>query len=234
MASWPTQSDYKDALQNPDTAFRDPDLQGEPGRAQPDGRSACPVRCVRQRLQDDRGTKAIALKLFNFPNEDRASRYQAVSDYLKSLGPKKPGRPGQVPLPPRGHPHRQGVVSDTHDGMGEGEVARRMGPRGDGAEANPDLAAVRAMAEAWVQLVHEIQAANIAHGDLQHDNVMVVGITPVLVDYDGMCVPALAPKPTAKPKLEQLEFGKPAYQHPAPAEPRSSARISTTSPRGSS
>ena len=27
MPSWPTQSDYKDALQNPDSAFRAPDLK---------------------------------------------------------------------------------------------------------------------------------------------------------------------------------------------------------------
>ena len=81
---------------------------------------------------------------------------------------------------------------------------------------NPDVAAVRAIADSWVRLVEEIQAAEIAHGDLQHDNVMVVGNQLVLVDYDGMCVPALAPTDPRK-RLEQLEFGKPAYQHPTRA-----------------
>ena len=37
-----------------------------------------------------RGPRSVALKLFNFPNADRAGRYQAVSDYLKRLGPRKP------------------------------------------------------------------------------------------------------------------------------------------------
>ena len=72
------------------------------------------------------------------------------------------------------------------------------------------------MADSWVRLVEDIQAAEIAHGDLQHDNVMVVGNQLVLVDYDGMCVPSLAPADPKK-RLEQLEFGKPAYQHPARA-----------------
>ena len=97
---------------------------------------------------------------------------------------------------------------------------------------NPDLAAVKSMSEAWAQLVLNIQEASIAHGDLQHDNVLVVGNIPLLVDYDGMCVPELAPTDPKK-RLEQLEFGKPAYQHPArPGE--NWACISTTSPRGSS
>ena len=37
MASWPTQSDYKDSLQNPDTAFRDPDLKQSQAERSPMG-----------------------------------------------------------------------------------------------------------------------------------------------------------------------------------------------------
>src|SRR5204863_449060 len=80
----------------------------------------------------------------------------------------------------------------------------------------PDVESLKKMAERWSALVQQLQEMKITHGDLQHDNVMVVGDEPVLVDYDGMCVPALDP-PDPKKKLEQLEFGKPAYQHPARA-----------------
>ncbi len=49
------------------------------------------LRRVRQRLQDDRAKGAVGEACSNFPNEDRAQRYKAVSDYLEnSLGPKKP------------------------------------------------------------------------------------------------------------------------------------------------
>ena len=35
MPPWPTQSDYKDSLQNPDTAFRDPDLRASQAERSP-------------------------------------------------------------------------------------------------------------------------------------------------------------------------------------------------------
>ena len=53
----------------------------------------------------------------------------------------------------------------------------------------------------------------MAHCDLQHGNVLLVpgskaGTLGVkLIDYDGMCVPALA-------LLKSIEVGHPAYQHP--------------------
>ena len=53
----------------------------------------------------------------------------------------------------------------------------------------------------------------MAHGDLQHGNVLLVPVPETgrlslqLVDYDGMFVPALAGFKTG-------EVGHPAYQHP--------------------
>ena len=47
----------------------------------------------------------------------------------------------------------------------------------------PDVAAVKKMAESWVALVQQLQETKIAHGDLQHENVLVVAnALPVLVD----------------------------------------------------
>jgi predicted Ser/Thr protein kinase len=215
MPEWPTQSDYKDALQNPDTAFRDPELKASQAERSPMGvpraRSGAFASVYKMTL----GAKAIALKLFNFPNADRASRYQAVSDYLKTLGPKKPASLVGFEYNPEGIRIRKTwyptLTMEWVKGKSLGEWLRE-------AMERRDAAAVRKMADAWAQLVLNIQAAQIAHGDLQHDNVMVVAETPVLVDYDGMCVPSLAPSDPKK-RLEQLEFGKPAYQHPGrPAE----------------
>ncbi|MCE9560472.1 MAG: hypothetical protein K8U57_00310 [Planctomycetes bacterium] len=211
MPSWPTQSDYKDALQNPDTAFRDPDLKASAAERSPMGVPRARSGAFASVYKMTRGTKAIALKLFNFPNEDRAARYQAVSDYLKKLGAKKPTAMVGFEYHPEGirigkawYPT---LTMEWVKGKSLGEWVREAME-----QKKPNTDAVRKMADAWIQLVLEIQAAQIAHGDLQHDNVMVVGQTPVLVDYDGMCVPALA---DPKKPLEQLEFGKPAYQHPA-------------------
>jgi N-acetylneuraminic acid mutarotase len=70
-----------------------------------------------------------------------------------------------------------------------------------------------ALAQIWVKLAHGLRQANIAHCDLQHGNVLLVrdrragSLTLKLVDYDGMCVPALT-------LLKSIELGHPAYQHP--------------------
>jgi hypothetical protein len=218
MPAWPTQSDYKDSLQNPDTAFRDPDLKQSQAERSPMGvpRARSGAFASVYKMTGPKGT--VALKLFNFPNEDRALRYQAVSDYLeKELGPKKP------PCVVKFQYHLEGIrvgkgwfptlTMTWVRGVSLGEWVRQTVER-----KNPDVAAVKKMAELWVALVQQLQDTKISHGDLQHDNVMVVADAPVLVDYDGMCVPALDPADPTK-KLEQLEFGKPAYQHPArPAE----------------
>ena len=162
-----------------------------------------------------RGTRAVALKLFNFPNQDRAGRYRAVSDYLRNLGARKPAGLVGFEYHPEGI--RVGkwwyptLTMEWVRGKALGEWVREALER-----RNPDTAAVRALADSWVRLVEDIQAAEIAHGDLQHDNVMVINNQLVLVDYDGMCVPSLAPADPRK-RLDQLEFGKPAYQHPARA-----------------
>ncbi len=53
-----------------------------------------------------------------------------------------------------------------------------------------------------------MRAAGIAHGDLQHGNILVDPRGRIrLVDYDGMFLPALEP-------LGAAEFGHRAYQHP--------------------
>lgn len=214
MPSWPTQSDYKDALQNPDTAFRDRDLQQSAAERSPMGvpRARSGAFASVYKMTGPKGT--VALKLFNFPNEDRAQRYKAVSDYLEQeLGPKKP------PCVVKFQYHLEGIrvgkgwfptlTMAWVKGVSLGEWVRQTVEK-----KNPDVAAVKKMSESWAALVQQLQDNRIAHGDLQHDNVMVVNDLPVLVDYDGMCVPVLDPSDQTK-KLEQLEFGKPAYQHPA-------------------
>jgi pimeloyl-ACP methyl ester carboxylesterase len=74
-------------------------------------------------------------------------------------------------------------------------------------------AALEQLAQLWLRLAVEMREVTIAHGDLQHGNVMLVpGRSPGamvlrLVDYDGMWVPDLARRPPG-------EVGHPNYQHP--------------------
>jgi hypothetical protein len=59
----------------------------------------------------------------------------------------------------------------------------------------------------WRELIVELAAANIAHGDLQNGNILVDGENLRLVDYDGMYVPALLG--TAPDEIGHRDF-----QHP--------------------
>src|SRR5207244_4291206 len=70
------------------------------------------------------------------------------------------------------------------------------------------LAALRAK---WAILVRHLEAAQMAHGDLQHGNILVRGGSIHLVDYDGMWVPALSGR-------HATEIGHRAYQHPERSE----------------
>jgi len=58
--------------------------------------------------------------------------------------------------------------------------------------------------------MEEMRFAGIAHGDLQHGNIIMCNHELRLVDYDGMYVPAMK-------NFMASELGHPNYQHPARA-----------------
>ncbi len=68
-------------------------------------------------------------------------------------------------------------------------------------------AALRKVAENFRQAIRELKRLGIAHGDLQHGNVLVQGTDIRLIDYDGMFVPSLKGR-------RANELGQLNYQHP--------------------
>jgi hypothetical protein len=70
---------------------------------------------------------------------------------------------------------------------------------------NPDV--MDKLSKSFVQMMSELRFAGIAHGDLQHGNIIMCGKELRMVDYDGMYVPALK-------RLMASELGHPNYQHP--------------------
>ena len=64
------------------------------------------------------------------------------------------------------------------------------------------------LADEWLRLLANLRAAGIAHGDLQHGNIIVEHGQFRLVDFDGMFVPAMA-------GWSASEVGHQHYQHPA-------------------
>lgn len=69
----------------------------------------------------------------------------------------------------------------------------------------PDV--IKHIADQWLSLIAELQKANVAHGDLQHGNIIVERGRLRLVDLDGIYVPEMK-------GWNASEVGHQHYQHP--------------------
>lgn len=76
------------------------------------------------------------------------------------------------------------------------------------------------LCDAWLRMMHELEEAQVAHGDLDLTNVLVQEqgqrrLTLKLIDYDNMWIPANSGR-------SQTEFGHVHFQHPdfMPPNPR--------------
>ncbi|MHC4405189.1 MAG: protein kinase domain-containing protein [Planctomycetota bacterium] len=204
--SWPLASHFSAALQNPRIAFRDPELKRcrieKDRRNQPRPWSGA-FAVVYKGISAD-GGRPFAVRVFTTESPERRERYGLISDYLRS-------RPVDCLVE---FEYRDESIRSAGDGKWypviimdwvEGETLFKW-VRARCLEG--DQEALEAAANRWIELVKELGDARIAHGDLQHANVMVTPSGQLkLVDYDGMCVPALVGR-------RNLEVGVEPYQHP--------------------
>ncbi len=193
-------------LQNPRVAFRDPELKlcriEKDERSQP--RPWSGAFAVVYRGIDAGGKGSFAIRCFTTESPERRERYDLLSAYLKT-------RRLNCLVD---FEYRDRSIRSAGDGKWypmivmdwvEGETLFKWA-RARSLEGNHRLLAVAA--DRWVELVKELADASIAHGDLQHANVMVTTAGQLkLVDYDGMCVPTLVGR-------RNLEVGVEPYQHP--------------------
>ena len=199
---------YQEALQHPQTAFFDPELQqctpetntlGLPRAISGAFAVVFPVMAY--------SGKRYAVRFFTSPRPDQAVRYRAISRALSQSD-----LPYFVPFDFQ----KKGIRV-------EGDVAPLI--KMDWVEGQPlnqfveehlyHPQVLQHLGVLWRELLHTLEEAAIAHGDLQHGNVLVVPDEQnkrfpyrlVLVDYDTMYVPALKGK-------KSLEVGHRNYQHP--------------------
>jgi hypothetical protein len=197
--SWPSPQDYNESIQNPATCFADPELQaGEVelnaiGLPRPISGSFASVYRVKCK------NKSYAVRCFLQEGDHQQERYEAISHYFLHQGFKF-----AVPFLFL----RQGIkIGDSWypilkmewiEGLTVDQFVRKEA-------GNP--ARLLWLAEELRQLVEDMQSRRIAHGDLQHANLIVDGERLLLVDYDGVYVPQLA-------GMESAELGHRNYQHP--------------------
>jgi hypothetical protein len=197
---WPSGQDFQTAIQHPASAFADGDLRaGQPeltslGLPKPRAGNFAVVYKIGCKDADQ------AVRFFQRDLPDREQRYAAISAFL-----------AQAKLA-----YTVSFVYEQHGVRVNGALypmIRMEWVRGQSLTTYigrnlRDSAAMLALAQRWVAMTQALAASGLAHGDLQHGNVLVMpdgGLK--LIDYDGMYVPALAGKPSD-------ELGQRNYQHP--------------------
>ena len=203
---WPQALAYNEAVQCPAACFRDPELRQTQVRTNALGMPSPHSGNFADVYQmEGPGGAAWAVKCFTREVRGLQERYQAISAHLRD----EP-RPFMVEFQYLEGGIRIGTSWYPTVKMRwvEGFALNRFV-----ADHLEDRSLLEKLAELWLKLAVQLTEADMAHGDLQHGNVLLVpgskanSLALKLVDYDGMCVPALRGKPSG-------EHGHPNYQHP--------------------
>jgi hypothetical protein len=143
---------------------------------------------------------AFAIRCFTRPVTDQQHRYEMLSDHLKRysspylvefeyIADGIRVQANNYPILKMDWASGEQLNSFVEDHLSESEVLQRLAAK-------------------WRGLVSSLHGAFMAHGDLQHGNVIVDSSQEMhLVDYDAMFISTLSGK-------ESLEIGHPNYQHP--------------------
>lgn len=196
---WPTNTDYQEAIQAPAVCFEDAELRA--GSVATD-RLGLPRPCCGNFASVYRmkcTNRSYAVRCFLREFRDQQQRYQAIDAQLQAA--RLSSMVG-FRFVPRGIRVKGQWYPVLKMEWVQGELLHDFVRKN---LASP--ATFTDMARKWLDLCKSLKSAGIAHGDLQHGNILVVNGQFRLIDYDGMFVPTLDGK-------ESHEVGHPNYQHP--------------------
>ncbi len=197
--AWPTPQQFNEAIQNPRTSFSDAQLQASRpeenvlGLPKPYSGAFATV----YKLSTD--SKDVAVKCFTTKVVDQQTRYAAIAAALSGLG---------LPYFVQFEYHQNGVtVGASKYPILKMEWVHGQPLIGYIHENLRNRQRLDDLALNFLKMVSSMQTVGLAHGDLQHGNIIIVDDQLQLVDYDGMFVPQLA-------GLLSNELGHRNYQHP--------------------
>jgi hypothetical protein len=205
MRAWPDLTEYHEAVQHPPKAFADPGLKAVTLELDRFGmpKPATGGNAVVYKAKEAGGffsfKKIWAIRCFLRPISDHAERYEAISKHLRKV---------RLPYDVNFQFLKQGIQIRSN----WFPIVKMQWADGDLLHSHIEKhlrapASLAALGTKWLTLVRHLEAAQVAHGDLQHGNILVRGGSIQLVDYDGMWVPALKGR-------NATETGHRAYQHP--------------------
>jgi hypothetical protein len=196
---WPSPQNYSEAVQTPQSSFSDPELQNGSAEVNPLGLpksisgNFASVYCF------DCGSRKVAVRCFLQKVEDQQERYAAVSRYVL-------GDDLESTVPCEYIPRGIRVQGDWYPILKMHWVSGiTLNQFVDGNSKNS--MALKMLAGYFKEMTLSLKNHGIAHGDLQHDNILIHNDELRLVDYDGMYVPALK-------NWTASELGHANYQHP--------------------
>ncbi|NJM86329.1 MAG: hypothetical protein HC847_03025 [Hydrococcus sp. RU_2_2] len=203
LSMLPSMFKYREALQNPQIAFKEPDLKHGVIEQTPLGLPRLVsggfalTACVT--TQTDGRQSTWAIRCFHKQARDLQERYQYISNFLQSK-------------------NEQFFVKFNYEAEGIKVGSNwypivRMAwvdgqPFNEFIEANlRNPSCLKDLARQIELMSNRLQDLGMAHGDLQHGNILVRDGKLVLIDYDGMYVPGM-------PYQTSNELGHTAFQHP--------------------
>ena len=211
--AWPRGGDYQIAVQNPRTAFEDPQLRASKVDTTPLGLPRPYAGGFTTTYRFRNQSQSWATRCFTRDLPDLQLRYAAIGRFI-CRHPASPFVPADC-LP---HGIRVGntwypiIKMDWIDGDTlNAYVGKNV--------SNPSL--IAALLPEFQNLIQQLEQWHVVHGDLQHGNIVVLNGKLHLIDYDSLFVPELSNTPDSQ------IWGHVNYQHPG----RNNTNSSQTSDR---
>ena len=197
---YPRGTDYLTVMQHPHRALTSPDFAGATVEQTPLGlpmpRSGGAVFTFHLTLGDGRER---AVRCFNREFPDLFERYAQIS---AAVARAPAGLFSAIDFQPQGIRVNQG----TYPILVMDWVAGK--PLAAWIESHLTASAICPLIGQWDQVLHQLSALGIAHGDLQHGNILVDAHNHLrLIDYDSMYLPTLR-------SYGANDAGHRNYQHP--------------------
>ena len=198
--SYPQITDFQDAVQNPGSAFSDPQLQRGSVKENGLGLPIALSGGFALTYTVENSGKKFAVRCFHREVPEAQNRYSAISQKLRALNSSYfvnfDFQPQGVRIRGKGYPI---VKMDWVEGNTLGVHLDQFASRS---------AALTSLRMQFQRLQEYLEKNGIAHGDIQNDNVMVVGNDLRLIDYDGVFVHGMT-------EGRGAEVGHKHFQHPS-------------------
>jgi hypothetical protein len=199
MMHLPRGDEYNVAVQNPKIAFTDADLKSSSVEETPLGlpKPYSGGFTITYKLSNHQ--KGWAVRCFHRDIQDLQRRYQAIGNFLSKTTSQ--------------YFVEAQYLAEGIKVNGKGyPVIKMLWLEGEPlniylTKAYTQKAKIEKLLVDFVNLINELERFGIAHGDLQHGNIIVKNDKLFLIDYDGMYFPELA-------TLRTNEIGHINYQHP--------------------